>query len=336
MRTDVGRLRVTVSGVRSAYHLVNAHSYLTHLAATDPRPITVDYLGSGTFLGRDNVPADLADDLLGLDGRATVRRPTGADRWATTRGESHVLLTVGVPPTKGYAAMLWSAPTRPPRVIAVDEGLGSYGDLSTRRAAYVRQGGGRLWSSVRALTVTGADRLLTAQRWALYEVNDFGRWQVVEAVAAPIRALSAGSDGPPGRALLLSQPWADLGLMTQRRYLDHLGAMAAACTDAGLRLVIRPHPAEPEGRYVGFEVLQTRGPAELDREVVSADVVLGADSTALLNMRGLWGRPAVRVAMPELVDLADALGPRQRSLLDSFLPPPSNIEELAGVLRSLK
>lgn len=316
------RIRVTVSGVRNVSHLVHAHSYLTHLAGTDRRPIIVSYLGSGEFLGRDNVPTQEADRLLGLEGRLPVERPTGADRFAARSGEARVLLCVGAPATRALAQMMRAAPRQPPRVVVVDEGIGTYGDRSTRLAAYRRQGARGPWPIIRSAVVAGADRIVTAERWALYEPGSGGRWSVVEEVAAPIRALLDGDDGPAGRAVLLTQPWVDLGLVSARRYLEHVDEIAEALAARGLTLSVRPHPAEDLDRYAAHPVLAPGIPAELDRAVVSAEVTLGADSTALLNVAALWGTRALRVTMPELRGLEAALGADQRALLDTYLPAP--------------
>ena len=136
-------------------------------------------------------------------------------------------------------------------------------------------------------------------------------------------------------AVFLCQPWVDLGLMEERRYLDHLGDVAAACASAGLHFRVRPHPAEDRARYRDFEVTTARGPGELDPQVAGAAVVLGTSSTALLNVASLYGTPALRVAMPELAHLDTRLSRRQRSLLDAYLPPPLPMRFLAARLGTM-
>ncbi len=318
----IDRIRVTVSGVRNVSHLVHAHSYLTHLAATASWPVVVAYLGSGQFLGRDNVPAAEVDRLLGLHGQLAVERPNGAARFEARPGEERVLLCVGAPSVRALGRMVRADPRHPPRVVVVDEGIGTYGDRQTRLAAYRRQGGHGIWPVVRSAVVATADRVLTSERWPLYAPDASGRWAVVEEAAAPIRALLSGEDGPPGRAVLLTQPWVDLRVVTEDRYLRHIDEIAAVLAERGLSLVVRPHPAEPTGRYAGRAVINTGIPAELDRAVISADLALGADSTALLDVAALWGTRAMRVTMPELGGLGRGLSEDQRALLDTYLPAP--------------
>lgn len=325
-------VRVTLSGVRSTTHLVHAASYLRHLLGRTSGAVTVDYLGSGLFLGRDNVAADDVDRLLPQDNRLRVARPQGAARWAAGAGERRVYLSVGVPGIKPYLRLVRSAPTRPPHVVVIDEGIGSYGDWRTRRDAWRRQGGREPWPTVRSWAVTGADRLVTNERWALYEETAPGVWRVAEPVAEEFRRQVAGDPGSPGRAVFLTQPWPELGLVPRDRYTEHLQDVARACAAAGLGLWLRPHPAEDREAYSGFDVLAGRGPAELDAAVTSAEVVLGADSTALLNVAAIHGRPAYRVSMPELDRLEANLGQRQRRLLDAFLPPPSRAGQLVPAL----
>jgi hypothetical protein len=184
-----------------------------------------------------------------------------------------------------------------------------------------------------------ADRILTSQRWALYEQGPAGDWVVVEAVARPFRVVRRGGVGPgeglPRQAVYLTQPWVELGLLAETAYEAHLRQTARACADQGLALMVRPHPVERTERYAavpGIAVLPGRGPAELDQTVLDAVVALGADSTALLNVAALQGVPAVRLGLPELDVLEQRLAPRQRSLLDAFLPPPCRVADLGAAL----
>jgi hypothetical protein len=137
------------------------------------------------------------------------------------------------------------------------------------------------------------------------------------------------------RAIYLTQPWPDLGVMSESAYLDHLGSVRDECADVGVRLVLRPHPSEDVSRYSGFEVLTSSVPAELAREVVDAAVVIGSNSTALLNLAAVHGTPAVRVTAPELRGLDAALTTRQRALLDTFLPPAVDVDDVGAALRQV-
>lgn len=336
-----GDVVVTLTGVRSVTHLVHATSYLSSLrralaAAGDPAAIVVDYLGSGRFLGTDPVSDEAADRWLSIDGTLAVRRPSGPLRYAAQGAGRHVYLSVGVPGIKPWLGMVRTRPGRPPHVVVVDEGLGSYGTWRSRRAAYRRQGGREPRPTVRAAAVSLASRILTAERWALYTRPSGGAWQVDEAVASPFRAVRRpGAAARTDVAVYLTQPWVELGLVDVARYVEHLHGVADGARRAGLRLAVRPHPAEAGDRYLGLkgiELLAADGPAELDPQVLRAAAALGADSTALLNVSALHGLPGVRVGLPELAVLEASLAPDQRSLLDAYLPAP--VPE-AGVARAL-
>ncbi|MGL5862681.1 MAG: hypothetical protein ACRCY9_15625, partial [Phycicoccus sp.] len=153
-------------------------------------------------------------------------------------------------------------------------------------------------------------------------------WRVVPEVAAEFRAGLGGTPAPEGSAVLLTQPWVELGLLPAAGYAAHVDAVARACAARGLQLRVRAHPAEDPGRYSGLDVADGAGPAELDRAVTTASVVLGADSTALLNTAAVHGTPAVRVSVPGLEHLAAGLGARQRRLLDAYLPRPRHPADL--------
>jgi hypothetical protein len=151
-------------------------------------------------------------------------------------------------------------------------------------------------------------------------------------VEAPV-----GNTGRSRLAVYLTQPWVELGLVTEHAFGEHLRQVAQACADAGLELAVRPHPAERGGRYAVWHELGRDRPAELDPAVLAAAVVIGTDSTALLNLAAVLGRPALRVSLPQLRHLENGLGIRQRALLDTFLPPPVDARRrdvLAEALRS--
>ncbi len=335
MGTDL-TVRVTLTGVRSLTHLVYAASFLRHLLTERTGPVEVGVFDLGTGFGRARVtPADVLA-LLPEDPRLTIDPDVsgghhGVDHFTVAQDRPRVLLSVGAPGLRVWRRMGRAGRGHRPRVVVLDEGIGSFGDLRTRLAAYRRQGGSGPWPVVRAAAVSGGNRVLTDERWSLYRRDGRG-WVVDERVAREFRDRVQGEAAAPGTAVYLGQPWPELGVMAEAEYLDHLHVVAEACDGAGLTLVVRPHPSEDPGRYAGLTRSSSDVPAELDRAAVSAVVVIGSHSTALLNLAAVHGVPAVRVTAPGLAGLDRALGSRQRALLDTFLPSPLDPAGLRSAL----
>ena len=104
--------------------------------------------------------------------------------------------------------------------------------------------------------------------------------------------------------------------------------MRARCKRDDLRLAVRPHHSDDLSVYEGFDVLDDRAPAEVVAAVTDAPVVIGEHSGALVNLAAFGGTPTRRVASPAERVLANALSDRQRSLLDQFLSPAVDPDDL--------
>lgn len=318
---------VLLTGVVSRTHLLYAASWLREQQRVG-RPVReVAVRAPRPFLGELRVTTDECLRVLSEAVAAPVRMERAAE-WTTNGGGPSILLCIGAPALRQVFHAVRSG-RRVPHVVVVDEGLGSYGDRTTRAAAYRRNGDSPLWSRVRAIAVAlGRDRL-THERWATY-VRSADRWHVNVAVADEFRRRVAGRPPGPGTAVLLTQPWPALGAMSESAYRSHVEEVARQCDEAGLDLVIRPHPADSVDRYRALRVMTHDLPAELDRGVIEADVVLGAASTALLNLAAFHGTRCVRVRPDELRAMDEQLGADQAAVLDTFLPPPLAPADLVG------
>lgn len=327
-------LVVVLAGVRTVTHLVYASSYLRHLLRRQQRAIRLTVLGAGPALGHPGDPAATARHLLHLlpdDERLRWSFADPGQPWWHDVPADAVLLSIGAPATRALARLVTAHRGRRPQVVVVDEGIGSYGTWRTRRAAYLRQGGAGPWSTVRAVTVASAARFVPDLRWSLYSRSGSG-WVVHDVVADEFRLRLGGGPPAPRTAVYLTQPWSHLGVMSREAYAAHLESVRLSCATVGLGFTLRPHPWEDPDRYAGLPVLSARGPAELDREVTDATVVIGANSTALLNVRAIHGTRVARVTAPELARLDAGLSRRQRSLLDAFLPAAVTVDRLAAGL----
>ncbi|TWP35082.1 hypothetical protein [Leekyejoonella antrihumi] len=313
--------RVFVTGVRSVTHLVHIASYVRDLL-TRARSVRVSYIGGGRFLGHATVTHDDVLRMLPDDDRLSINFLAGTACWDAEPGERLVYVAVGAPGLKAWVLLRRAYPRRHLHVVVTDEGIGTYGNWRTRRAAWRRQGGGEPWTSARALAVAGGGRLLTGERWAMYDEG--ASWAIDGRVAAEFtrHVGDVRPDRESRRVVMLTQPWVEIGVLSEAAYLDHIRSVARFVERDGRSLAVRPHPAELIDRYRRFDVLTGRMPAELDPEVVGCSAAVGGTSTALLNVAALYGLPATRVVVPGLEHLDAGLGASQRRLLATYLAEP--------------
>ncbi len=326
--------RVVLTGVRSVTHLVYAASWLRQHVEQAGGVVQVVVLDVGSGFGHARVGEAEVLAYLPDHPRLEVETTVRPDHWRAPREVDLTLLSIGLPGTRAWTRLVLAGRGRRPRVVVVDEGIGSFGNLRSRRDAYRRQGGGALRTLVRAAVVSAGGSLLTDVHWSLYEHGP-GGWAVRDDVAAEFRRRLSGTAPSAPRAVYLTQPWPDIGVMSEASYLTHLVSVREQCAAAGVGLVLRPHPSENLERYAGFDVVPGAAPAELAREVVGSRVVIGSNSTALLNLAAVHGTAALRVTAPELTPLETALTPRQRTLLDAFLPAPVAVRDLSERLRTV-
>lgn len=327
---------VYLSGVASRTHLLYAASYLEHRLADPSAHITVLDLGLRTFLGRRNVAQSDLSRLLPHDDRLVLAPKERPPRQADAR-EELVYLAIGAPGLKPMLHLRLAHPGRRLHVVVVDEGLGSYGNWRSRRTAWIREGRSAAWSTVRALVIAGVARVATDERWSVYR-RDGTTWSVDDRVAAAFRAVRSLPSplAGPRYAVLLAQPWAELGLISETEADWYVRDVAAQCQQADLLLKVKPHPAQrtPSSAAAGSQRIWNDVPAELDPVVLGAEVVIGPASTALLNLAALNRSRAIRVTFPATQIAEARLSHDQQQLLGTFLAAPIPIAGIARVLRS--
>lgn len=298
-------VRVLWGGIASRAHIVYGASWLrqfgepVRVAVAEPR----GFLHAGQ-LTLDDVAQMLPDGIT-------------AEPWTAKTDVNSVeaLLSVGAVGIKPWLRTRRGIGLRRLTVVVTDEGLGSYGGWVTRRAAWRREGIREPWLSLRTTAVVGATRVLTSKRWATYAVRD-GRWAVRPVIADEFRRHARRTPGPP-TAVFLSQPWPELGVISEPEYLEHVAAAAGVAQRHGLDFSVHPHPAEPAERYATWPT--HRGLAELTQAAVNASVVLGATSTAMLNLAAIHGVPALRIAPRPVEALDEGLSRAQATLLRQYL-----------------
>ncbi|MBB2985446.1 polysialyltransferase family glycosyltransferase [Terracoccus luteus] len=322
---------VVLTGVQSLTHLVYASSYLRRRLKKDKDIEGIRLL----VLPTDELRASFGDNeirgLLPRDERLSVVMADPTSSWWRTVGPDCVLLSIGAPGTRALSRLLQSRWGRKPLVVVVDEGLGSYGNLRSRRAAYLRKGGAEPRATVRAAAVAAANAVVPDVRWSLYERRRKG-WVVHEKVAAEFRRHLDDQRLERPTVVYLTQPWVELGAMTPDEHARHVYDLRTACEDAGYALGIRPHPRDDPARYGDAWIMTKRSAAEFDRRIARADLLIGANSTAMLNIRAIHGTRVLRVTTPGLTRLDATLSARQHSLLDALLPPAVTVAEVGSRL----
>lgn len=312
------------SGVRSQSHVMYAATWLASLLERTSGPVTVVRMDRGGFLGHDPVSDADLDRLLPSDPRLS-RRSVDETGLRGPSGHDLTYLAVGSPGLKPWARLRAANPTRRLRVVVTDEGLGSYGTWQSRRDAWRREGGQEPWTTVRALATWSARGLLTSERWATYERTAEG-WALNAAAADHIRA--SVQPEPSQTVAFLSQPWVELGLVSEAEQVAQVAEVAQATEALGFSFLVRPHPVERHERYAAWPTSVGYSPAELDPVLTGVAAVVGGPSTALLNLAAIHGRPAVRVSVPGH-DLEQGLTDGQKGLLDRFTMPPDDGSILA-------
>lgn len=316
--------RVYLAGVASRAHLVYAASWLRRLDGD----VDVEVLTMRTFL--DSPELGLGDVRAMLPEGIDV---TAFDGSRPARGERLTLLCVGAVGIKPWLRLHRAVGGRRLHVVTTDEGFGTYGDWFSRRGAWRREGVREPWLSLRTSAVLGASAVLTSSRWRLYRRTRSG-WQVNAAIADEFRRYVTRTSNDGG-AVFLTQPWPELGVLDERAYVDHVTEVATACRKADLDFTVHPHPAEDPTRYRDFHVHTGHGLAELDQAVVNATVLLGATSTAMLNVASIHGVPVVRTAFDGVDALEATHSARQQDLLvrqtGAFVTSEDWPDKLAGL-----
>lgn len=323
------RVHAVITGAKSRSHLIYIASYLRHVLDGLPSTgrVRVSFIPAPAFLATHAVGLDDARELFPDDARLSVHE--GMARWRFEADSDAHYISVGAP---GLKAMLELRRANGPlriRVVVTDEGIGTYGGLRARRDAMRRQGAHPVTATLKAALLVGAAKTLTSRRWAAYR-RVGGAWHVVPEVAEEFaRHVGGTGHGARRTAVILTQPFVDLGLVSEGDYLTYVRAIVQQCADAGFVAVVRPHPSEDVRRYERFEVMAGRGTAELDSLVTGADVVLGGPSTALVNLAAMFDTHVVWVSEPSLTYLDTDVSAAQAEIFATFLGRPVSTGDLA-------
>lgn len=328
---DPRGVHVVITGVKNRSHLVYIASYVRTLV--DGRtPIRVSFVAAPAFLASTAVTVDDAREILPQD--ATVTVEDGMPGWRFAPGARCLYVAVGAPGFKALVRLRRANPPRRIEVVVTDEGIGSYATAASRRAALERHGTPAVRAAARTLLTASVARVCTTLRWPAYR-RDRRTWRPVDAVADEFRRELAGATpGQERTAIILTQPVVDLGWCSAEAYVAYLRRLADAATAAGLRPLVRPHPAEARERYAEFDVMPARGTAELDPDVVRAAVALGGPSTALINLSAMHGSRVVWVSEPSVAHLDTDVSVDQAGIFRAFLGDRVPLDAVGDAVRA--
>lgn len=312
------------AGVMSRSHIPYGVAWLRELLRRESGEVALHMFPSRSFHTSEEISTSLVAAELD-DPRITVYRWDGAK---APRSSNHWLLSTGAVGIKPWLRLTAKHPFKRLTVVVIDEGLGTYGNWKSRHDATLRQGGKDPQAALRTTAVEGATRLLTHIRWPLHVQTSPGRWALNKPVADEFRRIAPAPDRSSDRVVFLTQPWPEVGVISEVRYAAHVEYVARAVKSAGLDFVVAPHPGEPAGRYARYETTPTSTLAECNPLVLGAKAIVGASSTAMLNVAAIHGVPALRVGTQDLSRLDYEMAPNQRSLLGQYAAPSVTAAEL--------
>ncbi len=305
------------AGVMSRSHITYGVAWLRELLRREPGEVAVHMFPARSFHTSEEISTSLVAAELD-DPRLTV------DLWdgtKTPRSSRHWLISTGAVGIKPWLRLTATHPFKRLTVVVTDEGLGTYGNWKSRHDATLRQGGRDPQAALRTTAVECATALLTHIRWPLHVQTGSGRWGLNKPVADEFRRTAPAPDRSSARVVFLTQPWPEVGVISEEHYAAHVDDVARAVATAGLEFVVVPHPGEPAGRYARYGATPTSTLAEYNPLVLGARAIVGASSTAMLNVAAVHGVPALRVGTPELSRLDYEMAPDQQSLLGQYAAP---------------
>ena len=332
-------VHLVLGGAKSRSHVIHVASFVRALLENVEtlERLTLTVHPQPAFLHAPAVTAEVLRDLLPTHERLTIVSAQDTPGWTFEPGAAAGYVAVGAPGLKAWVNLRRANPRTHFAVIVTDEGIGTYGGVRQRISAQRRQGVSPVIATLKASLIASAARVLTTARWSGY-VRPAERWVVREEVAREFRADGAQATDPRGRsktAVILTQPFADMGLITEHEQLRYVRELVDAASEAGLSPLVRPHPAENPERYAKFATTSASeyGTVELDPTVLSAALVMGGPSTGLINLAGIFDIPVVWVSIPGLEHLDTDVSKTQASIFRDFLGAPVSLRDVRRHVR---
>lgn len=336
---DATRVHIVMTGVKSRSHLLHISALIRTILATEHIiGVRVTLRPQSAFLHAQAVGVSDVRQLLPDDARIQVEDASAsAHPWTFEPDAVALYVSVGAPGLKAWTQLKRANGARRFITVVTDEGIGTYGGVRQRTSAQQRQGVKAPTAFAKSFVIAGAARVLTDVRWTGYIHTEQG-WQLRPEFADELRLQmqAASYDNAYGDmsqcAIIVTQPFADMGVISSDDQVKYVQALADAARKAGLRPLVRPHPAEDRNRYDEFDVMDGLGAIELDPRVQQASLVLGGPSTGLVNLAGVSAVPVLWVSIPGLEYLDTNISRAQREIFTSFLGAPVNVRDVASRL----
>ncbi|PLW68659.1 polysialyltransferase family glycosyltransferase [Pseudohalioglobus lutimaris] len=193
--------------------------------------------------------------------------------------------------------------------VILDEGIGSFNLSHSFRQEAERQASNQITRKILAWVYAKIWNHLTAlggERVSLFSFIE-GTPSINQDIAERYRATflenyslgKASVDLQPNTVLILTQPFSEMGICSEREMLDALKSMKEQIEEMGAQPAIKTHPAETSGKYdhLGIEQLTYAGPAEdlFAAKTQSIKEVWGFSSTSLITGSALFGLRCRRI-----------------------------------------
>lgn len=191
--------------------------------------------------------------------------------------------------------------------VVFDEGIGSYGRLPYRFGAFCRENNPNLLKKLQYLLIYPLNQFFL--KWEV--LIDFD-WRLLKKCNGKYLTSNASvidsyreyfekdakniiPSQPYKHIFLVTQPLVELGLMDKDEYRIILDRLRNSLKKYGLSLALKIHPAESKNFYLnaGFDLIESKLPAETIICNMKPLIVIGFSSTALINSQLISDIPSL-------------------------------------------
>ena len=294
--------RVILSKVASVSHLIYAGAYINKMLDADGvDELEVYCLGFVEFLGSTRVVWSDFRKFIPQHPKISVYYIDSGSKFPKFISSYRITyLCVDTLGLKDLLLIYSKNPTVKLDCIIFDEGLGSYMTTQMRFKRFRKASGSVVWAALKIIKENVLNILFRPKFWRMYYQEQDG-WKVNKSIEAWIKQgvpLHNGNIvGKNSRVIYyISQPVIELGIVAEQKYYDFLLRLQQIIKKYNYHLIVKPHPLESKHRYKGLqiEIDSISYPAELRSDIKNSVVILGINSTGLINFSALYGMKVFR------------------------------------------